>query len=58
MSHVVIFTDEEFKVLKMIVEKINPTVINTTATHVKKKSKSELRLESIREYRSNKKRRN
>lgn len=55
MSHVIILSDEELILFKNILSKVNSGTINSVPdSNPKKKSKTELGLDKIRQYRANK----
>lgn len=56
MYHTVVLTDDEMQVLKKIVSKVDSTIIVAPTTNPVKKSKTEIGLNALREYRANKKR--
>jgi len=58
MYHTVVLTDDEMQVLKKIVSKVDSTIIVAPMNNPIKKSKTEIGLNALREYRANKKRKN
>ena len=58
MCHTVDLTDEEVQVLKKIISKVDSTIVMAPMTNPIKKSKTEIGLNALREYRANKKRKN